>query len=672
MKVEKRGRILRLLFTILFGWMLVFSPVQWVPEPVLAAANDNNVEWAGLFSDQGPLYFSPQEPVSTTPAVVKLRTFKGDITSANIKYYDSADSQFHWVAMSWNSNDPTGTYDIWQGTIPASSSKKWYRFQINDGSATAWLNAGGIYSSEPTSSDFWVLPDFHTPTWSKQAIYYQIFPDRFYDGNSANNVTTGEYYYNGKPTEAKPWGASVFADAGYDNSTVFFGGDLTGIEQKLGSYLQQTLGINSLYLNPIFQSPTNHKYDTQDYMKVDPHLGTNTDLQNLIADAHSSSNFSGDYRVNIVLDGVFNHSGDWHYWFDKPNNYTTNGAYESQTSQWYNYYTFNVWPDNYVAWYGFPNLPKLNYASTDLRNEIYRGSNSVVQSYLKSPYGIDGWRLDVGNEVGSNGGNSDNHQIWQDFRPYVKGLNNEALIIGEYWGKATDWLNGSEWDSVMNYNGFTNPVSEWITGKDENGNPATLTTADFDNWLRGTLADNPRSAQLSMMNSLSTHDIQRFLNRAGEDVWKLYLAAIFQMTYVGSPSIYYGDEIGMTGGADPDNRRTFEWDSSKWNQNVLNLYTKLISIRKQYTALQSGSFKTLLVDDTNKGYAFGRWDASHRVLVILNNDSVSHSYTVSARELSAANGSSFTDVLNGGTYSVNASGNVSVTVQGHYGAILVQ
>lgn len=671
MKVGKTKWIGRLFFTLLLSFMMLLPTIP-LTSSASAAGNDNTVEWSGLFSDQGSLFFSTQEPTSTTPVTVKLRTYKGDITSANIKYYDSADGLYHWVSMSWNSNDATGTYDIWQGTIPASSSKKWYRFQINDGTATAWLNAGGVSSTEPTTQDFWLIPGFHTPTWSKQAIYYQIYPDRFFDGNSSNNVKTGEYSYNGKPTEAKAWGSSVFADSGYDNSTVFFGGDLPGIQQKLSSYLQQTLGINAIYMNPIFQSPTNHKYDTQDYMKVDPHFGTNTDLQNLITAAHSTSNFTGDYRVSILLDGVFNHTGDWHYWFDKLHNYTTDGAYESQSSQWYGYYNFNTWPDNYVAWYGFANLPKLNYASTALRNDIYRGTNSVVQTYLKSPYGVDGWRLDVGNEVGSNGGSSDNHQIWQDFRPYVKNVNNEALIIGEYWGKPTDWLNGTEWDSVMNYNGFTNPVSEWITGKDESGNAASITTTDFDKWLRGSLADNPHSAQLSMMNSLGTHDTPRFLNRAGEDVWKMYLASIFQMTYVGSPSIYYGDEIGMTGGADPDNRRTFEWDSTKWNQSVLDLYKKLISIRKQYPALQTGSFKTLLVNDTTKGYAFGRWDANNRILVILNNDSVSHTYTVSARELSALNGSGFLDKLNGGSYTVDSAGNVTVTVQGHYGAILVQ
>ena len=149
------------------------------PRHLFAATKDNNVEWDGLFSDQGPLYMSPTEPTSSTPVTLKLRVFRDDITSANIKYWDTADSSLHWVPMVWLKNDPTGIFDIWQGTVPASASVKYYRFQINDGSATAWLNAGGIASTEPSTGDFWIVPGFHTPNWAKNAIYYQIFPDRF-------------------------------------------------------------------------------------------------------------------------------------------------------------------------------------------------------------------------------------------------------------------------------------------------------------------------------------------------------------------------------------------------------------------------------------------------------------------------------------------------------------
>ena len=631
------------------------------------ATNDNNVEWDGLHSDQTALYMSPTEPTSTTAITVKLRTFKGDITSANVKYYDEADGLFHWVPMTWVANDVTGVFDFWQATIPASGSRKWYRFQVNDGTATAWLNARGISSTEPSSGDFWIVPGFQTPAWAKNAIFYQIFPDRFYDGDPTNNVKDGEYYYNGNPTKAMAW-SDLPEQPKLDRD--FFGGDLLGIRSKLGPYLQQQLGITALYLNPIFQSPSNHKYDTQDYWLVDPHFGTNTDLANLVADAHSTANFTGDYRVSVVLDGVFNHSGDWNRWFDKQHQYTTDGAYESQSSQWYGYYTFNTWPDGYVAWGGYLTLPKLNYASSALRDEIYRSSTSVAKTWLSSPYFIDGWRLDVPNEVGNNGSNADNHNIWRDFRTNVKGVNANALIVGEYWGVPTDWLDGYQWDASMNYNGFTNPVSRWITGNDESGNWAPIDTNTFANWVQGTLGDNPWPATLTMWNSLSTHDTPRFLYRAGGDVWKLKEAAIFQMTFVGAPMIYYGDEIGLTGGPDPDNRRTFNWDSTTWNTDIFNLYRQLISIRKTYPALRTGSFKALKVDNTNSIYAFGRWDAANQIAVVLNNTSYAQTITVPVWQMSIPNGAVMIDKLTGRSYTVS-DGAVIVSVDGHFGAILV-
>lgn len=634
----------------------------------LAATNDNNVEWDGLFSDQTALYMSPVEPTATQAVTVKLRTFKGDITSANIKYYNEADGKFYWESMSWVANDATGVFDFWQGTIPASVSRKWYRFQVNDGTDTDWLNAQGVTDNEPTTGDFWVVPGFKTPTWVKNGIFYQIFPDRFYDGDPTNNVTDEEYYYEGYPTWARAWNdLPEQPKRGRD----FFGGDIIGVRAKLASYLQQQLGITGIYLNPIFQSPSNHKYDTQDYWLVDPHFGTNTDLQNLVADAHSTGNFTGDYWVGVVLDGVFNHSGSWNRWFDKEHLYTTDGVYESQTSQWYPYYTFNVWPDDYVAWWGYPTLPKLNYSASALRDDIYRSASSVAKTWLSSPYYIDGWRLDVANEVGNDGTNADNHNIWKEFRSNVKGVNSNALIIGEYWGIPTDWLGGHEWDSATNYNGFTTPVSRWITGKDLGDNAAAIDTTTFDAWIRGTLGDNPWPATAAMWNSLSTHDISRFLYRASGDIWQLKEAAIFQMTFVGAPMIYYGDEIGLTGGPDPDNRRTFNWDNTTWNTEIFNLYKQLISIRKSYPALRTGSFKTLLVDNARGIYAFGRWDATNQIAVALNNTTSAQTVTIPVWQMSVPNGAVMVDQLSGTSYTV-VDGAVTATFDGHYGVILVR
>ncbi|MFC5740181.1 glycoside hydrolase family 13 protein [Dyella tabacisoli] len=638
-----------------------------------AASHDNNVEWDGLFHDQGPLYNSAPEPTATQTITLTFRTYKNDLTSANIKYYDSADSSFHWVPMSWVSNDATGNFDYWQGTVPASASTKYYRFQLNDGSATAWYNAAGITSAEPSSGDFFIIPGFKTPDWMKNGVMYQIFPDRFYNGDTSNDVQTGQYSYAGQSTQKHAWGGSVYADNGGSNNLVFFGGDLSGIDQKLG-YLKNTVGANILYLTPIFHAPSVHKYDTEDYSTVDPAFGSNALLQQLIADVHSSSNGPRGY---VILDGVFNHTGDTHQWFDKYHWWSTVGAYQSTSSPWYAYYTFQQWPGTYSSFYGFTSLPKLDYGTSGsaLRQQIYSSGTSVVQTYLKAPYGIDGWRLDAAQYIdagGNNGSDAVNHQIMTELRQAVKSINAQAEILGEFWGNANPWASdGSQWDGAMNYDGFTQPVSEWITGLDYSGNTATIPVSQFDSWLHGTRANYPTNVQQTMSNFLSSHDIQRFGTRAGGDIWKTYIALIFQMTYVGTPTIYYGDEYGMQGGSDPDNRRTFDWSTGSSTNSAVALTQKLTGIRQQYAALRTGSFMTLLTDDNNRIYSYGRLDQNHRIAVALNNDSTSHTVTVPVWKMSMSNGSSVTDLLSGNQYTVS-NGNVTLTVNGHYGAILAQ
>lgn len=644
-----------------------------IHEQARAASNDNNVEWNGLFHDQGPLYDSNPEPTATQAVTLTLRTFKSDITSANIKYYDSADGAYHWVAMHWTANDATGTFDLWQGTVPASASEKYYRLQINDGTATAWYNAAGISSAEPSSGDFYIIPGFKTPAWMKNGVMYQIFPDRFYNGDGSNDVTNGQYTYAGCATEQHAWGSSVFSNASGCNSAVFFGGDLAGIDQKLG-YIKNTIGADIIYLNPVFRSPTNHKYDTEDYATVDPAFGSNTLLQTLAADIHGTANGPKGY---LVLDGVFNHTGDTHQWFDKYNWWTTTGAYESTGSPWYGYYTFQTWPNAYSAFFGIPSMPKLDYGASGsaVRNAIYGSGTSVVQTYLKPPYNIDGWRLDAAQYLdagGNNGSDTTNHQIMAELRNAVKSVNPNADILGEFWGNAGPWTGGGDqWDGAMNYDGFMQPVSEWITGKDYNGNAASIPSSQFDSWLHGTRANYPTNVQQVMSNGLGSHDVTRFGNRAGGDIWKTYLALFFQMTYVGTPTIYYGDEYGMQGGADPDNRRTFDWTVGTPTNSAVALTQKLVAIRNGYPALRTGSFMTLLTDDTNKLFAYGRFDATNRIAVALNNDSVAHTVSVPVWQLSVTNGSTLTELVSGTKYTVQ-NGQVSVTVNGHYGAILAQ
>jgi alpha-glucosidase len=422
------------------SFVAVFAAAFWAAlscPDLLAVENDNNVEWDGLFSDQGPLYMSPTEPGPSTPVLLTLRVFKGDITSANIKYFDTADNASHWVPLTKKNTDATGRFEFWQGTVPESGSLKYYHFQINGGSATAWLNAGGITSAEPTAGDFWIVPGFHTPDWSKGAIFYQIFPDRFNDGDSANNLSfksstpvlpangqcpAGSFNYFGRCAYQHNAWSEMPENPGFGDD--FFGGDLAGITAKIDSYLKGTLGVTALYLNPVFQAPSSHKYDTQDYTMVDPHFGTNADLQNLTA--HTS----GHTRISVLLDGVFNHTSTFHRWFDLQHSYPTDGAAESQTSPWSDRYVLMNWPNQYCDWGGYASLPKLNYGSSGLRDDLYRKPGSVMQNYLKAPYNADGWRYDVADnlvtisthpDAGSCGGNDD-HAIWQDIRKYLKAV----------------------------------------------------------------------------------------------------------------------------------------------------------------------------------------------------------------------------------------------------------
>jgi alpha-glucosidase len=641
------------------------------------AGATSGIATAYLFADQGTMLDSAPEPTATQAVTLTLRAEHGNLTAANIKYYDSADDSYHSVPMHVASIDATGKFDYWQGTLPAGASDKHYRFQAVNAGQTVWYNATGVSLSESTGGDFLILPGFKTPDWMKNGVLYQIFVDRFYDGDPANDVNSGQYEYRGCATEHHAWGTSVFPGAGGCNSEVFYGGDLAGIDRKL-SYIKDTLGADILWLTPIFESPSNHKYDTADYYAVDPAFGTAADLEKLIQDIHGSSTGPRGY---ILLDGVFNHTGDTSCWFGR---YTydgftcsVTGAFESQSSPYYGWYTFQSWPNEYSGFAGYAGMPKLDYGASGsaVRQQIYGSPTSVVQTYLKPPYDIDGWRLDSAQMLdgdGNGGSDAVNHQIMRELRTAVKSVNPDAEILGEYWQDASPWLDdGTEWDSAMNYNGFTMPLSEWLCGADQGGKTASLDVTGFDAWLHRTRADLPVNVQEVMTNELGSHDTVRFTTRCGDDPARTELAMIFQFTYVGTPGIYYGDEYAMPGGNDPDDRRPFDWSQATTANPTVALTRKLIAIRKQYPVLRTGSFITLLTDDADRIYAFGRFDAANRVAVLLNDDTSAHTVTVPAWQLSVPNGTVMTDLLTGKTYTVQG-GDVVVSVAACDGAILAQ
>jgi neopullulanase len=407
-----------------------------------------------------------------------------------------------------------------------------------------------------------------TPDWVRDAIFYQIFPDRF-----ARSLTVP------KPSHLDEWGAKP-TPHGYQ------GGDLVGVVERL-DYLSD-LGINAIYFTPIFQSASNHRYHTHDYEKVDPMLGGNAALERLLHEAHARG-------MRVVLDGVFNHASRGFFQF---HDILENGA-ESAYLDWFSISSFPLYAydahkaPGYKAWWNLPALPKFNTDTPAVREFLW----GIGRKWIDA--GIDGWRLDVPNEI-------DDDSFWQEFRRRVRAGNPEAYIVGEVWGEARRWLQGDMWDAVMNYL-FTRACIAFFIGRqvdeeelkrtsfrslDPTGAPA------FKKAIEELLALYHPNVSAVQMNLLGSHDMARFLTLARGDRSALRLATLFQMTYPGAPSIYYGDEIGLSGGHDPANRGAFPWYApDAWDKDLLHDFQRYIALRRARPALRRGTFQVLVAHD---------------------------------------------------------------------------
>ena len=427
-----------------------------------------------------------------------------------------------------------------------------------------------------------------TPDWVRDAIFYQIFPDRF-----ARSLSVP------KPSNLDEWGAPPTYH-GYQ------GGDLAGVAERL-DYLVE-LGVNAIYFTPIFQSASNHRYHTHDYEKVDPMLGGNHALRRLIDEAHARG-------FRVVLDGVFNHASRGFFQF---HDILENGA-NSAYLDWFSVQGFplNAYDQErspaYEAWWGLPALPKFNTDTPAVREFLW----GIGRKWID--FGIDGWRLDVANEI-------DDDSFWQEFRRRVRAGNPEAYIVGEVWGEAQRWLNkGDMWDAVMNYM-FTRACIAFFIGepvdRDELAKTSfrTLDPTGAEAFARaiGKLLElYPPSVNAVQMNLLDSHDMTRFLTLARNDASALRLATLFQMTYPGAPSIYYGDEIGLAGKHDPFNRAAFPWNRPEsWDRDLLHDFQKYIALRKARPALRRGTFHALHAGEDV--FAYARRLGDETVVVALN------------------------------------------------------
>jgi len=626
--------------------MLIVGMECITPATITYAAVPSSI---GLFHDQADIYISNIEPIGTESVTLKLRCLVNDLTSAIIKYYDFGDSAYHTVSMTkLSGTDNTGNFEFWQGVIPASESKKRYRFQATNPSGSVWVNSQGISSAEPSGYtwDWWIVPNLHTPAWAKNAIYYSIMPDSFYNADLQNDMHYG-YDMLGVP---QGWGTRHFA--GND----WYGGDLNGINAKL-SYIKDTLGATAIYINPVWTALHNAGYGQFNYDTVNPVLGTNNELQTLISSIHSSG-------MKFIMDGVYLYSLRDSKWFDKLSRYPTIGAYESQSSSYYNRYYWSSWPNSTSGDVFLQ--PKLNYSSSALKDDIYRSDTSAMQRFLRAPYNIDGWRLDV---PAYNSTTTDGYDVEKEMRTYVKGVNNEALLMGELSYTNAD-IQGDALDSVWNYARFHDPVRGYLGGKDATGNPVSYSETDMQSYFQNAIGDIPRSIAQCMYNMIDTHDVKRILRFVNEDESMMKLAMVYQTTFVGCPVVYYGDEIGASSDGPYDSMTSMDWDKKNWNNDIFNTYRSLIELRKNYSSLSDGLFKVLLADNANKTFSYGRWNSSNQVIVITNKDSLAKNITVSAMQLGITNGSAMTDWMSGSQYTVG-NGNITAYVPAKSSAILV-
>lgn len=532
---------------------------------------------------------------------------------------------------------------------------------------------------------FGFTPGFHIPEWSRGAVQYQIFPDRFYNGDPSNDVRDGEYSYNYRHVRHI---ANWRAVPDEDDYRCYYGGDIAGIIKKL-DYLQE-LGVEVIYLNPIFLSPSSHKYDTQDYEYIDPHFGIIKDdeeyslkdweyhngyarryikrvtsKRNLL---HSNAIFAElcqklhNRGMKIILDGVFNHCGSFHRWMDREGIYREKegfepGAYQDKNSPYREFFRFTDEEPGYEAWWDVETLPKLDYENS---RKLWDTIFAVAEKWLSPPYSIDGWRLDVAADLGHS--LDLNHRFWKEFRQHVKAVNPQAIIIAEHYGDPSDWLKGDEWDTVMNYSAFMEPVTYFLTGMEKHSDGYSEELYQdgekFFKIMQENMANFQHGPLQCAMNELSNHDHSRFLTRTNRTVGRtqslgaaaadkgidkavLREAVVIQMTWPGAPTIYYGDEAGLAGWTDPDNRRCYPWGYE--DKELIELHRELIDLRRQYPVLKTGSVIPL---GAGKGWiAYARFDEKDCIAVVCNNNDKPQEIVVDVSPAEAREGDLFTQLF---------------------------
>lgn len=658
-----------------------------------------------VFSDESENFRKPAEPSAEDFVEISILTGRNNASAVCLCVDDKR------LLMERVENGRV--FDRYRVVLPPTEEAANYFFQIIYNETSYYYTRNGVSQEFPMDGYFRLLRNFQTPAWARGAVMYQIFVDRFCNGDPSNDVKTGEYnYLENQVQGVKDW----YAQPEDGDFCHFYGGDLQGILQKM-DYLQN-LGVEVLYLNPIFVSPSSHKYDIQDYDHVDPHFGVivedyekvvepgekNSQAKAYITRTTSERNLmesdalfirlveeAHKRGMRVILDGVFNHCGAFHKWLDREEiyKYQKKGAYYCKQSPYHDYF---YWKEDgsYEGWWDYPNHPKLNMENC---SALYWEIMRIGQKWVSPPYNADGWRLDVAADVGKS--EEFNHKFWHDFRSAVKKANPEALILAEHYGDAEAWLRGDQWDGVMNYDAFMEPVSWYFTGiskhSTESRQDLKNNNAVFWDTIRYQMGRMPAQAAGVAMNELSNHDHSRFLTRTNKKVGRMNTlgpdaanqgvnkavmreAVLIQMTWPGAPTIYYGDEAGLCGFTDPDNRRTYPW--GREDQELIAYHKAAIKVHKENQEFKTGSIKWMLTDYNMIGYA--RFTRDNHSLILINNNDHEMTKELSVWELGIPKEAEMTRLLltgNDGFYTdpvkyVVEAGKITVTLPPVSGIIL--
>ena len=615
------------------------------------------IDRAALFCSGTQDYRVPPEPGEDEDVFVRFRTKK---ENADRVFYIEAKQEYE---MRKTYSDEL--FDYYEHKLHTGSEPIRYHFRVESGADVCTYNRLGADAEAGAEFDFCIVPGFYTPDWAKGAVMYQIFVDRFCNGDEQNDVKEREYVYIGRPVErVEDWERYPSnVDVG-----CFYGGDLAGVRSHL-DYIQ-SLGVEVIYFNPLFVSPSNHKYDTQDYEHIDPHFAVieedggspvaqgaadNGEADQYVVRSASPENLSASDQffaefvreihargMRVILDGVFNHCGSFNKWLDGEEIYARQGGYEpgaflSKDSPYHSFFSFvdesdGAWPRNktYSGWWGHDTLPKLNYEKSE---KLVDYILAIAKKWVSAPYCVDGWRLDVAADLGNTA--EYNHKFWRKFRKAVKEANPEALILAEHYGDPRPWLAGDQWDSVMNYDAFMEPVTWFLTGMEKHsdafqGDLLGNGKYFFDS-MNYHMSRMGTGSILTAMNELSNHDHSRFLTRTNHTVgriatmgpeaasqgikkWIMRQAVMIQMTWPGAPTVYYGDEAGVCGWTDPDSRRTYPW--GKEDLELVEFHRYMIHIHKTLPVLKQGAVKALIGADNL--IVYGRMLKDHQSVTIVS------------------------------------------------------